>query len=829
MATLGELSLNLKADLSELQMGLLQAEAEANRSATLINRVFQKSLKVKVNDSELTKLNEHLDLKRRHLSDTIAHFNSNPIRPRVDLDELRVGLVQAEAEINRSDRMLQKLGRRSIKPVVDDSALTRLNQHLALKQRHLTETVQHFQNNPITPRTGVGDLDALERGITAIRQRASSPIILNASLAFSGQGQAYSIQIDQHALTRSLSSAIKESFKEIQKDGGLFQTAFSIVAAPFKALGNLASTILQPVKSVFTGFFEGIGNELAKHFVSGFSEDITAGLKSKGTKFEQYARPKAAKAVELLDFVAEGLNIPGKSKGAFNLARKNFDTFFDNLTDPRFYRDLEDSYVKYEQELVRQRKAKKPEDINTSEILNKSFESVYNSRFKETVDEDIARVLGAGLKVGAQPFRGRKRIQLGESARIAVESADVIGQQLFDVDPAQGRKAAQSSGIAFVMGGVQPAESLPGKPQLDSTYGLTSILSGILLNSYVQPVTNPYSNSLSELANGPLATIRKQLLPWLEKNKDTVKKYMPGADVDGMLSSVKVPHPLDRILQVNAQGYDQDAIKLATKALAAAQRFPDKRVTLFGGSGGGFSVEEAIGILNEIGRLYPHLKEAVSRIKGVGLGTPIAGLTKTADTNADKGEYLAKYKAYGGSLDKVLVSFFGESLMATQAASSKSDTQAKVKTVLNEPFRMPSGALHPDPLLSHIIDDPDWGYNHLVQRMVSGIPRGPRSPFFSPLTNFLSDGAIPTSKNAPQFPALQQPIPSVKALARAASTQMRYGKYAEDSSLFGPSFFGAEDTLQERQAKVLQNLFQVKVEKLIESYAKKNNRDCTTN
>jgi len=266
-SNLGELSLNLKADLTQLQLGLLQAEAEANRSATLINRSFQKSLKVKVNDSELTKLNEHLELKRRHLSDTIAHFNSNPIRPRVDLDDLRVGLVQAESEINSSDRIIQKLGRRSIKPSVDDSALTKLNQHLALKQQHLAETVAYFGSNKIRPEIDLRELPNKNVQDKNIIGESLPSRTTQASTSTSAQ---HTNALDEStAQTRKLiksnqvlADALNSSFKN------LAAIAHSNQGSRFNANGNsllgLLSTITAPLRGVLTGLFEGVGHTLAQ-------------------------------------------------------------------------------------------------------------------------------------------------------------------------------------------------------------------------------------------------------------------------------------------------------------------------------------------------------------------------------------------------------------------------------------------------------------------------------------------------------------------------------------------------------------------------------------
>jgi tape measure domain-containing protein len=65
-----------------------------------------------------------------------------------------------------------------------------------------------------------------------------------------------------------------------------------------------------------------------------------------------------------------------------------------------------------------------------------------------------------------------------------------------------------------------------------------------------------------------------------------------------------------------AKGYNADAIKLAAKVVALKEQNPDAQIDLVGYSGGGFTVEEALAILKEMG---------IEDVKGVGVGTPNLG------------------------------------------------------------------------------------------------------------------------------------------------------------------------------------------------------------
>jgi murein DD-endopeptidase MepM/ murein hydrolase activator NlpD len=58
-----------------------------------------------------------------------------------------------------------------IKPEIDDSALTKLNDHLSLKESHLAQVVAAFESNAITPAVDDHQLTALNEQLAALRDR----------------------------------------------------------------------------------------------------------------------------------------------------------------------------------------------------------------------------------------------------------------------------------------------------------------------------------------------------------------------------------------------------------------------------------------------------------------------------------------------------------------------------------------------------------------------------------------------------------------------------------------------------------------------------------
>ena len=846
MSELGTLTLNLGADISQLQRSFAQAQTEARQAASDMSAMFQRAtLSVKVDDSALTSLNQHLSLKQKHLGEVNQFFNQNPITPKVDLAELRrlndsvlgseldktkkqiqqfnreikqtetsaktisvafderfnrenlrnvarladyhanrmrvripIGFRESferanltkvrelakyhaermgvklpvsfsEIDPSRIDDVINQLSTKKLRIEVDHKPLTELNEHLDLKQRHLKEVQQFFNANPlkhsvnhkplnelnatlstgqqafnqivrfsrqniIEPQVNLAKVQELNQALKQLDNRQVSP---KTDFSFNSNTQNLGKDIG-----KEISVELKSSLASLKGEKSFLENMFGVLTFPFKLalapVTGVFNLLKSTISSVFTGFFEGIGHQLAAEFTKGFSKDIGEGLKNTASKMEEYFRPRVKKSLDLVDFVAEGLNIPGKGKGAAKLVKKNFETVFDNLVDPRFYRDLEDAYVKYEQELRHQSKTKKPQDIKKSEIFKESFAKVYG-RFEETLEEDMARGLGALLKLIAQPLRINKRIQLAQSARVAQKNADILTQDIFS-DPKNLEKAQAATSLSLVVGGIQPTKSRPGKPDVESTYGLTSIVQGTFPDTFAIPSTNPISNSLEKLESGPLNAARQMALKALRDFPEIFEKLLPEEELNRLINSLKDWHPLDRIFQVNLEGFDEDAITLASKALGLAQKFPDKLINLIGGSGGVSHVEEAIAILNQVARQNEKLKPVVARIKGEGVGLAMVGLTNTSNTNADLGEDVAKFRSFGGVLDHVIVGMLGEGVMANQA--KKPGSAEKIQAVKRElPISMPTGALLPNDELFSLIDDGKWGYLHKIQEMIPSL------------------------------------------------------------------------------------------------------------
>jgi LAS superfamily LD-carboxypeptidase LdcB/murein DD-endopeptidase MepM/ murein hydrolase activator NlpD/muramidase (phage lysozyme) len=98
----GSLYLEMFLDPSRYYDQLADAEKRSREIGARIERTLNRqSIRPRVDDRELTRLNQHLDLKVRHYNQVRSHFASNPLRVRVDsrqLSDLNKSLAEIPAQ-----------------------------------------------------------------------------------------------------------------------------------------------------------------------------------------------------------------------------------------------------------------------------------------------------------------------------------------------------------------------------------------------------------------------------------------------------------------------------------------------------------------------------------------------------------------------------------------------------------------------------------------------------------------------------------------------------------------------------------------------------------
>ncbi len=631
---------------------------------------------------------------------------------------MNVGTLELSLLLNRTqfDRTLKEAERDAklfentkfmVTPQVDHKPLQDLNRHFDLKQQHHDRLNRHFRANPLTPQVDLSQLQQVHEWMS---------MASGGTISIEVKSQESKVKSDRNDSSEQLERAIADNLSPIRD-------LLEEIAGNTKPKGVIGRT----VDTLFEGAIFGTTQAATRSFGEGISRGVERYFKTdfnrQGQALGLGTGRNVSKANKIADVASrELLGMPNGIKDLQRLATNPVQKAFNNFTDPKFYREIEDLIVYFGQ-----KSGNADEQKINQELLDKARGKI-QARFIAQVEEDIIRVMGAMLTLSSHPVRIRKRIQLGESAQQAKAQEELFRSEY----EATGIKERieQADSILHFVGGVAPNESKPGAPAVGTTHSMAAALQAIFPNAFVD-TTTPYNTVDSAQIQQGLyhQIVRENILPFLKQNKDFATSVMGDEAYNNVINNLGQLHPIDAILQQNIdKGYNPDSVRLATKALASAQAFPEKDITLASASGGGFIVEEAIAILNELAKRYPELQAAVKRIKGFAIGTPMAGLTQTS-RSGDKNQDLAEFKAYIGNLDKVGKGFFGSSLYQGLDPNSK-----EFQTLEGE-LGLPPSTITPDLNLQTVIKD--WGLDHLVGDMIADLGK-PISKFIVLLADFLN-------------------------------------------------------------------------------------------
>jgi len=615
-------------------------------------------------------------------------------------------LSRAKQQTALIEKTLNRLNSLKVTTKVDDSRLTDLNKHLESKRKHTRSIQQEWNISPLAVRVNDAELVRLKQSLKEVRSLNGMSVSVRTTQTAVQKNQERANYATVTALYKILNvidelpHLIKENTRETKPARGL------------RALVNNAAS----------GVVQGAGHSIGSRVGNGVAKTI-------GIDFEQHGRilgldlkNKIKRFQVILDSAFVNLfNFPKGTKTAANLAKKNIDAFYNNFTDPTFFAELEDYMVARAQ--VNLPNAPKSE---IEKIVADSLQKIRN-RFESVIEEDTARALGATLKMAAQPLRIRKRVQLGESAGISQKQAK-IHQNYYEKNR---KEIEQAEGIGIFVGGTAPAQSKRGAPATETTGTMGAGFKALFPNAFMDTVEPRTTVSVEDLEQGVFnKVVREQLLPWIKENQEALKETFGVEKVDAVIGNLANPHPIEGVLRQHEKGYSEDAIKMASKAMGAAQAFPDKDILLGGASGGGFIVEEAVAILNQMAKTYPHLKKALSRVKAIAIGTPMAGLTATSKQSKDDP---VQFKAYMGNIDNVGKGFYGKGLY-----DGKIDPNSKEYQNLEREPGLPAGALFPSGQQTIL---PDWGYEHKVGEMIGDLGK-PISDFLIQVSQFLKGQEI---------------------------------------------------------------------------------------
>jgi tape measure domain-containing protein len=458
---------------------------------------------------------------------------------------------------------------------VNDDALTAANKHLESKRTHMKEVQQWMNQNPLTYKVDLSELKAARAEVLGLKADMRS---LSSNLNQQGR------------ITVEYSIDASKFIDKFEKAGD--KIAEKIGKTTVRTGGG---GLLGGLMSIPGAIVQGIGIQVGERISRGFSKSADASLEAFGRGLDKQIN----RAMQTMTI---GLARAGGYSSARDFRRDASQTV-DNLTNFSPQR-VRRAVKKLEDDLV---------DVLESAVVDNdpaAVQAKLRRIQKEMLEQPVQAAMntaGAAIRIGAQPFRIRKRVELSRTVKEAEGMVDEILQNMSDELKDQIKKA---KGVTLATGGIDYQKGG------ENTYFSANLVRKLTPGNVTIPVPNSYSNDPSTL--GGLYKARQAIFP--------------GA-----------PMPVDRLLQTSVEtGRNPDAARMLAQAMAVRKIAPDTPITVTGSSGGAALVEEVIGAAE---------RAAMKKIKGVGLTMPGFDLTRTASK--------ANYKTLVGSYDPVAIGAFG--------------------------------------------------------------------------------------------------------------------------------------------------------------------------
>lgn len=180
---------------------------------------------------------------------------------RLDTQSYQQALENARVQAQNIGKQIE--GNLRLDPQVNHKELTKLNEHLSLKQKHFKEVQRDFDRNPLTPRVNLSEIRQATNEIKKFKRLADS--VKNPS-GGSTSRQKVELEIDTQAIAKAVEKGMKGG-------GGLGKMIGDLFTSPFRLAAEAG-------KRVFIGAFEGIGQEITQGIGAGVKQGLERELGS---------------------------------------------------------------------------------------------------------------------------------------------------------------------------------------------------------------------------------------------------------------------------------------------------------------------------------------------------------------------------------------------------------------------------------------------------------------------------------------------------------------------------------------------------------------------
>jgi hypothetical protein len=165
MATLGTLTLKLRATRKQLALDLLQSQQEVEQWRQSLDAVTKLSVKANIDWDSFSKAESE-----------IRRWVDNLPKP-----DLQVGARFVGADLNENLKELERLLKNPLKILVDDKRLFELNEHFHLKERDYKQ-LQNVLSSPLEIKVDRTQLDKLGRDLRSIESTPQVNLRANVDL-----------------------------------------------------------------------------------------------------------------------------------------------------------------------------------------------------------------------------------------------------------------------------------------------------------------------------------------------------------------------------------------------------------------------------------------------------------------------------------------------------------------------------------------------------------------------------------------------------------------------------------------------------------------------
>ena len=649
---IGQISVETAIDFSGMKRDLAKLEAILGNSSTKMSASMKKQLNsvdkslnrrslgvdVSVNDAELDQLEGRLD---RHKKPTNLKVN-------VDVDDSSLTRLNdhIDIKIKHIGVFHKYLKSKPIKPIVDDNQLKKLFKDVESIKRSTDKLNTYSRSNPISVKVDDREIKSVQKQIKTLLASAGK-IRIDAEASFKHKGTMAALKggrlyVDHRGIERRLDKLI--SLLDRSND---YQKVYSSRLVGAIKASSSKMNIFQKILQLPMNMFESLGRGLFETIAGTFGSQIGKGMAdylekktgkdpySMGKSSARFMYGRSSQAARLVGSALHPQGLKGLQGEVTKLIKK-----LDDITNPskmtKKYTELglpTVDFTKFNKNLSTQfDKLMTMISFKIGDVIAAPINKSAKLRAEDFVKEDgtlkdLSTILKDGLNIEALDALVKELKDFSLVTDAIDDFVDSfndenlpklnfpdykgkglsgLGQIIETLVQERRRKGAEFRAIPEVKRRVRQIME-EEKPKRNSGRKLNEEHDTILITVGGYAAAQGRSSARfpreipSTVENFPKETTKIIYVFNEESDIRTGEVGDINAEIAGSLA------------KPNLKGYNPDAIEMVAQAIAAKKTNPNIKIRLMGESGGGFISEEAAMILNMMG---------IEDVESISVGTP---------------------------------------------------------------------------------------------------------------------------------------------------------------------------------------------------------------